>query len=47
MIEPVAAAGFGYVAGDRLGAAGVVGAALILAAIVVAEVPLLTTRSTG
>jgi drug/metabolite transporter (DMT)-like permease len=46
MIEPVAAAGFGYAAGDRLGATGVVGATLILAGIVIAEIPgLLTNRS--
>ena len=48
MIEPVAAAALGYVAGDRLGAAGVIGALLILAGIVTAELPtLLTSRSTG
>jgi drug/metabolite transporter (DMT)-like permease len=48
MIEPVAAAFFGYAVGDRLGAAGVVGACLILAGILTAEVPaLLTSRSTG
>jgi drug/metabolite transporter (DMT)-like permease len=48
MIEPVAAAGFGYAAGDRLGAAAVAGALLILAGIAVAEVPaLLTNRSGG
>ena len=45
MIEPVAAAVFGYAAGDRLGAAGVVGALLILGGIIVAEVPALTERS--
>jgi drug/metabolite transporter (DMT)-like permease len=45
MIEPVAAAGFGYAAGDRLGQAGVVGALLILVGILVAEVPALTGRS--
>ena len=48
MIEPVAAAGFGYAAGDRLGAAALAGALLILVGIVVAEVPaLLTGRSGG
>jgi drug/metabolite transporter (DMT)-like permease len=46
MIEPVAAAAFGYAAGDRLGAAGVAGAGLILAGILTAELPgLLTSRS--
>ncbi|HZN13275.1 MAG TPA: DMT family transporter [Acidimicrobiales bacterium] len=46
MIEPVAAAGFGYAAGDRLGAAGITGAGLILAGILTAELPgLLTSRS--
>ncbi len=45
MIEPVAAAGFGYAAGDRLGAAGALGALLILVGILVAEVPALTGRS--
>jgi drug/metabolite transporter (DMT)-like permease len=43
MIEPVAAAAFGYAAGDRLGAAGVAGALLILGGIAVAEVPALLT----
>jgi drug/metabolite transporter (DMT)-like permease len=48
MIEPVAAAFFGYAVGDRLGIAGVAGAVLILGGIAVAEVPaLLTGRSTG
>jgi drug/metabolite transporter (DMT)-like permease len=46
MVEPVAAAFFGYAAGDRLGVSGVVGAALILGGIVVAELPALA-RSTG
>lgn len=40
MIEPVAAAILGAAAGDRLGARGIVGAALILAGIVVAEAPI-------
>jgi drug/metabolite transporter (DMT)-like permease len=39
MIEPVSAAGLGYAVGDRLGLAGAVGAALILAGIAVAEFP--------
>jgi drug/metabolite transporter (DMT)-like permease len=39
MIEPVAAAFFGYAVGDRLGVGGVIGAGLILAGIAVAEVP--------
>ena len=37
LLEPVAAAVFGYAAGDRLGWRGGVGAVLILAAVVVAE----------
>jgi drug/metabolite transporter (DMT)-like permease len=45
MIEPVAAAGFGYVAGDRLGPSGIAGAALILAGILVAEIPALRSPS--
>jgi drug/metabolite transporter (DMT)-like permease len=45
MIEPVAAALFGYAVGDRLGAAGIAGAGLILAGIVVSELPALTGRS--
>ena len=48
MIEPVAAAFFGYGVGDRLGVTGVTGAVLILGGIAVAEVPsLLTNRSTN
>lgn len=39
MIEPVAAAALGAAAGDRLGVGGWIGAGLILAGIVVAEVP--------
>ncbi|MDQ1402072.1 MAG: hypothetical protein QOG03_388 [Actinomycetota bacterium] len=39
-IEPVAAAGAGYLAGDRLGLVGVAGAVLILAGIAVAEIPM-------
>jgi len=39
MIEPVSAAVLGYAVGDRLGTSGVVGAALILAGIAVAEFP--------
>ena len=46
MIEPVAAAVLGYVLGERLGASGVVGAALILLGIAVAELPLLRRRTT-
>ena len=42
MVEPVAAAVLGAVTGERLGWAGAAGAALILAGIAVAEVPLLT-----
>ena len=38
MLEPVSAAVLGYVVGDRLGAAGVAGALLILAGIALAEV---------
>ncbi len=41
MVEPVAAAFFGYAAGDRLGPLGVIGAAVILAGIAVAEIPAL------
>ncbi len=37
LLEPVFAAAFGYLAGERLGAAGALGALLILAAIVVSE----------
>jgi drug/metabolite transporter (DMT)-like permease len=40
MIEPVSAAGLGYVVGDRIGVGGAVGAALILAGIAVAEFPM-------
>jgi drug/metabolite transporter (DMT)-like permease len=39
MVEPVAAAFFGYAAGDRLGLIGIAGAGLILVGILVAEVP--------
>ena len=45
MLEPVSAAVVGAVVGERLGWAGVAGACLILAGIVVAEVPL--ARRTG
>ena len=44
-IEPVAAAFFGYAAGDRLGVAGFVGAALILLGIAVTELPALLSAS--
>jgi drug/metabolite transporter (DMT)-like permease len=37
MLEPVAAAALGYASGERLGAAGFVGAALILGGILLAE----------
>lgn len=40
MIEPVAAAVLGAVTGERLGVGGVIGAALIMAGIVVAEAPI-------
>ena len=46
MIEPVAAAVLGYILGERLGVSGVFGAALILAGIVVAELPVLRRRTT-
>ena len=46
MIEPVAAAVLGYVLGERLGVSGVAGAALILAGITVAELPVLRRRAT-
>ena len=39
LIEPVAAAGFGYLVGDRLGARGIAGAMLILLAVGLAELP--------
>jgi drug/metabolite transporter (DMT)-like permease len=39
MVEPVAAAAIGIVVGDHLGLSGVVGAALILGGIALAEVP--------
>ena len=42
MIEPVSAAGLGYAVGDRLGVGGAIGAALILAGIAVAELPIAT-----
>jgi drug/metabolite transporter (DMT)-like permease len=41
MIEPVAAAAIGVVAGDRLGWSGALGAGLILAGIAVSELPAL------
>ena len=40
MLEPVSAAVVGAVVGERLGWSGAAGACLILAGIVVAEVPL-------
>lgn len=40
MLEPVAAAALGHVTGERLGARGMAGGVLILAGIVVAEIPL-------
>lgn len=40
MLEPVFAAGLGWVAGDRLGAGGAVGAALILGGILLSELQL-------
>lgn len=47
MLEPVFAAALGYAVGERLGLAGTIGAALILAGIAVAEAPgALTGRST-
>ena len=45
MIEPVAAAGIGVIAGDRLGWGGAAGAVLILGGIAVSELPAL--RSGG
>lgn len=47
MIEPVSAAGLGYAIGDRLGLAGAVGAALILAGIAVAELPVASRLGTA
>lgn len=48
MLEPVFAAVVGYVAGERLGLAGTVGATLIMAGILAAELPgALTRRSTA
>jgi len=44
MLEPVAAAALGHVTGERLGARGVAGGLVILAGIVVAEVPLARRR---
>jgi drug/metabolite transporter (DMT)-like permease len=41
MVEPVSAAVLGYALGERLGVRGVLGAAVILLGIAVAEVPLL------
>jgi drug/metabolite transporter (DMT)-like permease len=38
MIEPVSAAFIGYAVGERLGTGGVLGAALILVGVTVAEV---------
>ncbi|MDQ1373435.1 MAG: hypothetical protein QOJ09_773 [Actinomycetota bacterium] len=45
MIEPVSAAVLGYVRGERLGARGVLGAAVILGGIAIAEAPLLRRRA--
>jgi drug/metabolite transporter (DMT)-like permease len=45
MIEPVSAAVLGYVLGERLGARGALGAAVIMLGIAVAEAPLLRRRS--
>jgi drug/metabolite transporter (DMT)-like permease len=45
MIEPVSAAVLGYVTGERLGARGVLGAAVILVGIAVAEAPLFRRTS--
>jgi drug/metabolite transporter (DMT)-like permease len=45
MIEPVSAAVLGYVTGERLGARGVAGAAIILLGIAVAEAPVVRRRS--
>jgi drug/metabolite transporter (DMT)-like permease len=47
LLEPVFAAGLGYAVGDRLGIGGVVGATLILAAVVMTELPSLTSRSSS
>ena len=47
LLEPVFAAALGYLVGDRLGVGGVVGAALILAAVVMTELPSLTSRSSS
>lgn len=47
MLEPVAAAGLGHVTGERLGARGAAGGVLILAGIVVAELPLARGRRGG
>lgn len=47
LLEPVFAAVLGYVAGDRLGWPGVVGAALIVLAIVVSELVPASLRSTA
>ena len=44
MLEPVAAAVLGHVSGERLGGRGVAGGVLILAGIVVAEVPVVRRR---
>jgi len=46
MIEPVLAAGGGYLLGERLGWAGFAGACLILSGIVVSEVPALRAGET-
>jgi drug/metabolite transporter (DMT)-like permease len=45
MIEPVSAALLGYVLGERLGARGALGAAVIMVGIAVAEAPVLRRRS--
>jgi drug/metabolite transporter (DMT)-like permease len=45
MLEPVFAAGLGYVDGERVGAAGAIGAGLILAGILVSELPTKNSNS--
>ena len=48
LLEPVFAAVLGYATGERLGAAGTIGALLILVGVLISEVPgLLTQRSTS
>lgn len=47
MLEPVAAAALGHVTGERLGVRGLAGGFLILAGIVVAEVPIARRRRAG